>query len=74
MEKLKICYRIFFSISLLSLIIGASFHGYRIHPENIENYNIGTTMGMVMIILFTIFLILGIIMRVVYKKHKCLEK
>lgn len=35
-------------VSILSLTIGASFHGYRLHPENAQNYNIGVAMGITM--------------------------
>lgn len=69
MKKIKLLYIISFSISLISLIIGASFHGYRIHPENTSNYNLGVTMGITMIIIFSIFLILGLILLLMYKKN-----
>lgn len=57
-------------ISIIALAIGASFHGYRIHPENIDNYNIGVTMGISMASLAGISFIVFIIMYVVYKKRK----
>ena len=45
----KIVSRVFYIIAVVSLAIGASFHGYRMHPENVVKYNIGVTMGIVMI-------------------------
>ena len=51
-----------------SLFAGAFFHGYRINPENTEKYNIGVTMGIVMAVLFALFLLTGIILLILYKK------
>lgn len=44
-HRIKISSRICYGLAAVSLIVGASFHGYRIHPENVEHYNIGVTMG-----------------------------
>lgn len=66
--KFKALSGISFGLAALSLIIGASFHGYRIHPENAENYNVGVTMGIVMITAFAVFLLTGIIITVIGKK------
>ena len=49
------------SVLAISLVIGASFHGYRMHPEDVAKYNIGVTMGIVMISLFAISFIVAII-------------
>ncbi len=70
MKKGRICSIISLIISAAALIIGASFHGYRIHPENVENYNLGVTMGILMIILFIVFLVIGLILLAIYKKNK----
>lgn len=70
MKKIRICYITSFIVSLIALIIGASFHGYRIHPENVENYNLGVTMGISMISVFGIFLLIGIFLLYIYKKKK----
>lgn len=43
-HRINISSRICYGLSVVSLIVGASFHGYRIHPENVEHYNIGVTM------------------------------
>lgn len=67
-NKLKITSRICYGLAVVSLIVGASFHGYRIHPENVEHYNIGVTMGITMIIAFMIFLVLGIFLTFLEKR------
>jgi len=57
------------------MVTGASFHGYRMHPEDVTKYNIGVTMGIVMISVFVISLIAGIIMTVLAgKEGKDLER
>ena len=67
-HRIKIFSRICYVLALVSLIVGASFHGYRIHPENVEHYNIGVTMGITMIIVFIIFLVAGILLTLIEKK------
>lgn len=57
-------------VSILSLVIGASFHGYRMHPENIQNYNIGVTMGISMASIAGISFVTLIILLLFYKKRK----
>lgn len=57
-----------FAISLVALIIGASFHGYRMHPEQVEKYELGVNMGISMITVFALFLLIGIILIVIDKK------
>lgn len=71
MQKIKIFSRICYGLSVVSLIIGASFHGYRIHPENAEKYSIGVTMGIIMITAFAVFLLAGIILTLIGKRKKC---
>lgn len=68
MKKLKICYTISFIISLTALVVGALFHGYRIHPENTSNYNLGVTMGISMLSLFALFLVIGTLLLMIYRK------
>ena len=40
MKKVR---RIFQIITFVSLVIGASFYGYKMHPEDVVKYNIGVT-------------------------------
>ena len=55
-------------ISLASLAVGASFHGLRMHPENIEKYNIGVTMGITMASVALVSVVAFIILIVLWKK------
>ena len=57
-------------ICILALVIGASFHGYRIHPENVQTYNIGVTMGISMASIAGISFVFFAIMFLTYKKRK----
>ena len=66
-HRIKIFSRICYGLAAVSLIVGASFHGYRIHPENVEHYNIGVTMGIAMITAFLIFLLAGILLTFIGK-------
>jgi len=61
--------RVFYIIAVLSLLIGAAFHGFRMHPEDTAKYNLGVTMGIVMISLFAISLIAGIILTIRTRKE-----
>lgn len=61
--------RILYVISGVALIVGAAFHGYRMHPENVETYKIGVTMGIVMISIFAVSLIVGIILTILSRKE-----
>lgn len=70
MKRLKLLSNIFLIISVVSLAVGASFHGYRIHPEHAETYNFGVTMGTTMIIAFAFFLCAGIVCGIIAKKAK----
>lgn len=67
-NKLIIISRICYGLAVVSLIVGASFHGYRIHPENVEHYNTGVTMGIAMLITFMIFLVVGIMLTFLGKR------
>lgn len=67
-KKLKIGFVAAFLLSLAALITGASFHGFRVQTENVEMYNLGVTMGVVMISLFGAFLFIGIALLEIYKK------
>jgi len=62
--------RIFYVISIVSLAIGASLHGYRMHPKNVEQYKFGVTMGIVMISISVISLVGGIVMSVMAHRKK----
>ena len=74
-KNLKLLYLNSFIISFIALIVGASFHGYRIHPENVSHYNLGVKMGILMIIIFIVFLLIGLVCLILYlKKNKTGEK
>ncbi|MEE1079304.1 MAG: hypothetical protein UIC64_09695 [Agathobacter sp.] len=70
MKNLKLISNILLTVSLVALTIGASFHGYRIHPENEAHYQLGVTMGIVMISIFAIFLCVGIVCRILARRKK----
>lgn len=55
-------------ISILALVIGASFHGFRMHPENVQNYNLGVTMGITMASIAVISFVVFLILLIIYKK------
>ena len=65
----KILSIIFYIIAAVALAIGASFHGFRMHPENEANYNLGVTMGIVMISIFAVSLVVGIVLTVLSRKE-----
>jgi uncharacterized membrane protein YphA (DoxX/SURF4 family) len=67
-KSIKIISVISFCLSLVCLVIGASFHGYRMNPEDVTKYSIGVNMGIIMISLFAFFLIIGVITIIIYKK------
>lgn len=70
MKKLRICCMVSFIISLIALVVGALFHGYRIHPENATNYNLGVAMGILMLSLYALFLVIGIVLLIIYRRKK----
>ena len=69
-ERLKRISNISFVISVAALAPGAAFHGYRMHPENEVNYQLGVTMGIVMISIFAVTLGVGIVCRILRKKGR----
>lgn len=56
-------------ISILSLIVGASFHGLRMHPENAEGYQLGCTIGTVAAIIASIAFVAFIVLLVRTRKQ-----
>lgn len=66
--RIRCLSRISFGLAVVSLIIGASFHGFRLHPENAAHYNIGVTMGVTMIVAFAFFMLIGIILYIFGKR------
>ena len=68
-KKYKIAAAACFVGSLISLTVGASFHGLRMQPENTELFNLGVTMGIVMLSLSTLCITVGIILIIYGKKH-----
>lgn len=68
MRKLKKIRIFLFVLAGVSLVTGAAFHGLRMHPEDVSLYNLGVTMGIVMITLFAFFLLAGIIVMIVDKR------
>lgn len=57
-------------ICIMSLAVGALFHGYRMHPENASKYKIGVTMGISMVSVAAISFIIFTILYVIYRKRK----
>jgi hypothetical protein len=55
-------------ICLISLAVGASFHGLRMHPENAEAYSLGCTMGIIMASVAAVAFVTFIVLFVRYKK------
>lgn len=56
------------SICLVSLAVGAAFHGLRMHPENAEAYSLGCTMGIIMASVAAAAFVTFIVLFVRYKK------
>lgn len=52
----------------LSLVVGASFHWLRMHPENAAGYQLGCTMGIVMVSIACAALVTFIVLFVLYRK------
>jgi hypothetical protein len=67
---LKISWIVSFALSLVCLIIGASFHGLRMDPSNEANYALGVNMGIIMLSCCGAFLVLGLIFLLLNKRHK----
>lgn len=57
------------AICLVALMIGASFHGLRMHPESTEAYSLGCKMGIIMASVAAVSLIVCIALFVRYKKQ-----
>ena len=55
--KLKKCRVSALIIGIVSLIIGASFHGLRMHPENASAYRLGCTMGIILAVIAVVTLV-----------------
>lgn len=56
------------TICVMSLAVGASFHGLRMHPENTANYQLGCTMGIIMASIAGASLIVFIVLFALYRK------
>ena len=56
------------AICVLSLVVGASFHGLRLRPENAAGYQLGCTMGIVMASIAGAAFIAFIVLFVLYRK------
>ena len=56
------------TICVLSLVVGASFHGLRMHPENAAGYQLGCTMGIVMASIASAALVAFAVLFVLYRK------
>lgn len=57
-------------ITILSLAVGASFHGLRMHPENADSYKLGITMGTIMLAAASVSFAVFIVTLVIYKMKK----
>ncbi len=55
---------------LAALIIGACFHGLRMHPENGPAYNLGVTMGIIMAIVSSLSFLIFIFVFARSRKKK----
>ena len=56
-------------VSIIALITGASFHGMRMHPENVGRYNLGVTMGVTMASVAALSFIVFVIMLILYWRN-----
>lgn len=68
-KSLKIASAACFCGSAVSLAVGASFHGLRMQQDDPELFNLGVTMGIVMLTLSTLFIAGGIVLIIYGKKH-----
>ena len=57
-------------ICIISLLVGASFHGLRMHPENAGAYQLGCTVGMAAAIVAAIAFVIFIILLARSRKRK----
>lgn len=58
---------VFIILSFVSLATGAGFHGLRAQTENPVMFRIGVAAGIAMLVLFSAFLVAGIILKI--KEH-----
>ncbi|MFA6862196.1 MAG: hypothetical protein WCR56_07515 [Bacilli bacterium] len=70
MKKEKIIGFISCGLALICLIVGASFHGFRLDSSNQEKYQLGVDMGISMLSLFVLFLVFGITVFILLCKKK----
>lgn len=70
MKKIRASWIVSLILSIVFLIIGASFHSYRSNPSTQEQYNLGVTMGILMISLFAIFFVSFIVLLIVDRHYK----
>ncbi|MFA6830446.1 MAG: hypothetical protein WCR67_07105 [Bacilli bacterium] len=70
MKKEKIIEFVSFGLALICLIVGASFHGYRLDSKNQERYQLGVDMGISIIALCVLFLVFGITILILLHKNK----
>lgn len=56
------------AVCLGSLVVGASFHRLRMHPENAAGYQLGCTMGIVMASIAGAALVAFVVLFVFYRK------
>lgn len=68
-KRYKIAAICCFCGSAASLAVGASFHGLRMQPENPKLFNLGVTMGIVMLGISTLCIAAGIALIIYGKKH-----
>lgn len=57
-------------ICIISLLVGASFHGLRMHPENAEAYRLGCTVGTAAVIISVIAFVVFAVLLAQSLKHK----
>lgn len=70
MKKIKIAWICCFAIAAAALAVGASFHGYRINPDDAEKFKLGVAMGVSMLGIFAVFAAAGIVLFILWKKKK----
>lgn len=68
-KKLKIASTACFGGSVISLAVGSSFHGLRVQQDDPQLFNLGVTMGIVMLCISTICITAGIILLVIRKNY-----
>lgn len=66
MKKLKIAWICCFAVAAAALAVGASFHGYRINPDDAEKFKLGVAM----LGIFAVSAAAGIVLFILWKKKK----